>query len=262
MSGKVWIAARDDDSGWLGIPGTERLVGAGAVGPNDAVLVAGVRLPGLSERAGQAWIWNAKAGEARALGDAETTRRLRREGFRVELVPEADRKNGFRPRARAGGAPIGPGGREYAVETFGLTAAAVRPALDGYPKLEPLERRLKRASARALYVLGLDMGTVKWRLDRAGRTGVIVAIDGRLRLGAGPEHAGLRAGAAAFAADWARESEEGGARVSLGADPEFVMLSPEGKVVPASRYFGPREAAGADAVVVGGVLRWPLAELR
>jgi hypothetical protein len=48
----------------------------------------------------------------------------------------------------------------------------------------------------------------------------------------------------------------------LGADPEFVLLAPDGRIVPASRYFPRRGPAGCDSVVVRGVRRWPLAELR
>lgn len=40
------------------------------------------------------------------------------------------------------------------------------------------------------------------------------------------------------------------------------MLTGAGRVVPASRYFGPGERTGSDSVVVRGVQRWPLAELR
>ncbi|RIE04756.1 hypothetical protein D3H35_04555 [Cohnella faecalis] len=64
-----------------------------------------------------------------------------------------------------------------------------------------------------------------------------------------------------FVKSWKSEAESG-VTVKLGADPEFVLLSPEGKVVPASRYFPPDGAAGCDSVVVRGVRRWPLAELR
>lgn len=49
----------------------------------------------------------------------------------------------------------------------------------------------------------------------------------------------------------------------LGADPEFLLLSPQGKVVPASRFLQREGAVGCDAIVLGGHrVILPLAELR
>ncbi|WP_208414451.1 putative amidoligase domain-containing protein [Paenibacillus castaneae] len=50
----------------------------------------------------------------------------------------------------------------------------------------------------------------------------------------------------------------------IGADPEFVLVTPAGKVASASRFFGAGVggAAGADAVLIGRRLLYPVAELR
>ncbi|MCM3627594.1 hypothetical protein M3194_09465 [Paenibacillus glycanilyticus] len=54
------------------------------------------------------------------------------------------------------------------------------------------------------------------------------------------------------------------AKLLIGADPEFVLIRPDGKVAPASRYLGEGVggAAGSDAMLVGRRLVYPVAELR
>lgn len=260
MAGNVWMWTDGGTSGWRGIPGVTPLPqdARAALGPNDAVLAFGGNCPVRPGQAGGAWIWNANAASVASLGAGEIARRLAREGFAAELGGAAEKK-----RRRAGAAfgeerlP-----RTFTVAVFGLSEASVRPAPAGYFREQQLERRLKRASARALYVLGLDMGMVQWRLGSSGKTGVIVGLTPLLTARGSGEERRLREAAAAFAAGWARETDTDGVCVTIGADPEFVLLSQSGKVVPASRYFEPHAAAGSDSAVVSGVLRWPIAELR
>lgn len=257
MEGSVWAACGGASPPWRREPDGVRTLAADVrIGEDDAVLAFGGATRGIGQaRTIGAWVWNARETDIEALPLREIERRLRREGFSASLEPRRTPDGGRRQAGSAGK------GRLFEVAVFGLAAAAVRPSTVGFPRSEQLERRLKRSSARALYVLGLDMGMVKWKLDRTGRTGMIVGLSPSLTPRSPGEEDWLREAAAAFAADWRRETSAG-VSATIGADPEFVLLTPGGKVVPASRYFPPHAAAGADSAIVGGVLRWPLAELR
>lgn len=172
-------------------------------------------------------------------------------------------------RAAANGLSVGADGRlqramvrQYAVTVFGLEAPVITPEPGEHIGGRELAGRLRRSSARAIYALGLELGTVTWQVDASGRRGIIVGLTPDL---GAPDEAGSRRLAQAvseFAARWRRERLGGRPETLLGADPEFVMLTAAGRIVPASRYFGPGEPAGSDSVVVRGVQRWPLAELR
>lgn len=270
-AGKVWLNA----SRKL----VERLCGAGLcawtpeerIGANDAVLTIGKRPAGLFGQANAAkgaWIWNEHAEAVSALGRREIGRRLRREGFRTAWgsaesgdIPARDgeRRGPKRGREREDG--LARASRRFAVTVFGLEAVDMDPWPDESDAGRELRRRLARSSARALYALGLDIGTVGWEVDARGREGMINRITPDVKLGSAAAADRVAAAAAAFAADWRRETGAG-ARATLGADPEFVLLTPQGKLVPAARFFPPRGDVGCDSVVIGGVLRWPLAELR
>ena len=262
---------------WRGVGGLHVLAGDPFVpGEDDAVLALGSWPDAPRGPAGQAagrrgpWVWNAAADRVLALGPEEIARRLQREGFAAELAAGRGAGGagtggmaGPASRLAARGADAG-GWRdsfELAVTVFGLEAVELEPYPHGFFREQALVRRLQRASARALLALGLDMGTVRWRLGGGGRRGTIVGVSPRLGLRTEEGRNRLQEAAAAFAAAWAREAG-GTAEATIGADAEFVLVSPAGKVVPATRFFAPRAAAGADAALVGGVLRWPLAELR
>lgn len=126
---------------------------------------------------------------------------------------------------------------------------------DGWPE-EAALRRVARIAARALYALGIDIGEAEVSLSDGGRASV---LDAR------PLGADSAAGAAALKAFAARYANVGvGRRILIGADPEFALLTPAGKLAPASRFFGEGAAgaAGADAMVVGRRVLYPVAELR
>jgi hypothetical protein len=116
-----------------------------------------------------------------------------------------------------------------------------------------------RTAVQALYALGLDIGEVEVALGGDGRTSVRAAWP-RLRE-ARLEKVALGRFAAWFAAARAEAADR---RLLIGADPEFVLVTPGGKVASASRFFGAGVggAAGADALVAQRRLLFPVAELR
>ncbi|WP_162341853.1 putative amidoligase domain-containing protein [Paenibacillus paridis] len=124
---------------------------------------------------------------------------------------------------------------------------------------DPALRRVARTAAAALYALGLDIGEAEIALGGDGRTVVRAAWpklrDTRL------EAVMLRRFAAWHAA---ARAGEGDRRLRIGADPEFVLVTPGGKIASASRFLGAGVggAAGADALLVGRRLLYPVAELR
>ncbi|MBB6669142.1 putative amidoligase domain-containing protein [Cohnella nanjingensis] len=251
--GKVWfVRGGDDSAGWAAGAGLPELTGGARAGNRDAVLHLGGRRPDAS--LGGAWHWNANAAEVEALPWREKERRLRREGF--VTASSAHIRQG---RGRMVGQRYGQ--RQFRVSVFGLQAADIHPDPGSRTRDEELRRRLARASARALYVLGLDFGSVAWEVNGSGRTGVITGISPFLRPKTAEAEARFAQAASEFASAWSAESART-VSATLGADPEFVLLSDEGKVVPAARYLAPDGQAGCDAVVVGGVQRWALAELR
>lgn len=120
-------------------------------------------------------------------------------------------------------------------------------------------RRVARVAVRALYTLRLDVGAAEVALAGDGRCAVR-GVRPLLSDGA-RQSAALRRFAATLGAAGALDE---GRRILLGADPEFALLMPSGKVAPASRFFGAGAggAAGADAVLLGRRLLYPVAELR
>lgn len=121
-------------------------------------------------------------------------------------------------------------------------------------------RRVVRTAVQALYALGLDIGEAEVALGGDGRTAVH-AVWPKLR-DTKLQAVALRR----FAAWYAAVRAEGAERrpLLIGADPEFVLVTPSGKIASASRFFGAGVggAAGADAMLVGRRLLYPVAELR
>jgi len=121
-------------------------------------------------------------------------------------------------------------------------------------------RRASREAVKAVYALGLDYGLVTIGILPGGHTLVldvdpVPKLNGRL--------IDLFAQAidrydAALTKELRRRE-----RVMLGADPEFLLLSPQGKVVYADRFLTRDGAVGCDAIVLSGHrVILPLAELR
>jgi len=159
--------------------------------------------------------------------------------------------------------------RRFRVLVRDLQAADIRRLAAGKPgaRMLPPDDRLRRivtrAAVRALYVLGLDAGQVVVDTDDRGRAWVSgVSVREGACAGEGGQ-ALVPSGLTGMARKGAHVTAEfGEARAVLGADPEFVLTRPDGKVVSASRFLPPGGVAGCDSVVRRGVRIWPLAELR
>ncbi|MEO3944527.1 hypothetical protein [Gorillibacterium sp. CAU 1737] len=118
-------------------------------------------------------------------------------------------------------------------------------------------RRAMKDAVRAVYALGLDYALVTV-LSTAESETWIAEVD------AMPDWRGewtIRFAEAfnRFAAEeWPEKPS-----LLLGADPEFLLVSESGKVVPASRYLDRQGKVGCDAVILSGHrVILPLAELR
>lgn len=119
-------------------------------------------------------------------------------------------------------------------------------------------QRAVREAVKALYALGLDYGEADVGIRPDGRLTVLGVRPGP-DAGLGERFAeALTRCAAAYARERARTEP-----AVLGSDPEFLLLSAAGKVVPASRFLERDGEAGCDAIVLRGHrVITPLAELR
>lgn len=120
--------------------------------------------------------------------------------------------------------------------------------------------RAMKTAVRSVYALGLDFALVQIGIH---------PIRGTLVLDVKPEPKLTAKMADLFASAINRFSEEQSAvegkeqSVMLGADPEFILRSRLGKIIPASRYMERTGEVGCDAVVLRGRrLIHPLVELR
>ncbi|EFM12062.1 hypothetical protein PaecuDRAFT_0742 [Paenibacillus curdlanolyticus YK9] len=124
---------------------------------------------------------------------------------------------------------------------------------------DPMLRRVARTAVRAVYAAGLDIADVFIALSGEGRTAALAISQPSRRDGvlAGQWQAAIRSFDAGYAAmrDHARE-------LLIGADPEFVLLRANGRIVSADRYLGRTGGAGADALLVRNRLMYPIGELR
>ncbi|TJY44247.1 hypothetical protein E5161_02335 [Cohnella pontilimi] len=160
--------------------------------------------------------------------------------------------------------------RRFTVTVFDLEATDMRRVRLGpegsrrfVERAEPddrLRRIVGKAAVRAVYSLGMDFGQVEVETDSGGKPSII-GLSAKMRPSFADGQLRTVQAIRAFAERWAAETANRPA-VKLGADPEFVLMSPEGKVVPASRFLTPDGAAGCDSLVIRGVKVWPLAELR
>ncbi|AZN41993.1 putative amidoligase domain-containing protein [Paenibacillus albus] len=124
-------------------------------------------------------------------------------------------------------------------------------------------RPLTRLASRALYACGLDCGSVWINADEHGRCAVAsVGLPSHQQL-LDMESIWGRAVAKLAQQLVEAETESGqGQKVLLGADPEFLLLSESGRVVSAARYLQGGHGAGCDSVLIGGQIKYPVAELR
>ncbi|GAB2723858.1 hypothetical protein ACFQWB_12920 [Paenibacillus thermoaerophilus] len=138
------------------------------------------------------------------------------------------------------------------------------PLLGGMSRLKPslgqgLAAKAERMAIRAVYALGLDIGTMLVGM-REGVMRVLKAWPGV----PGTTEIGLEFAQAVQQFDRAwREERARGEPAALGADPEFVVRAGDGRVVPGERFAGKRGEFGCDAVSLpGGRIIYPLLELR
>ncbi|MFC4101078.1 putative amidoligase domain-containing protein [Paenibacillus xanthanilyticus] len=139
--------------------------------------------------------------------------------------------------------------------------------MDSEP-LHPQQAAYRKAAAtaiRTIYALGLDAGVVELSLEGSKKC----CVEAVLLPQEAPEEGSSRGEANWLdAADQLarRMADSAGQRrrvpVLIGADPEFLLVSGKGKIVPADRYLGGGHGAGTDAVVIGGKIARPVAELR
>lgn len=124
----------------------------------------------------------------------------------------------------------------------------------GYAKLLLAEK----AAARLLYLSGLDFGQVDVGIG-AGDRPAVMKLEPFPKLDADEHRRFAQALERYRSAD--ADKSPGGA-VVLGADPEFLLMNAEGKVVQAAAFLPRRGRVGCDLVRIGGKVRYPLAELR
>jgi hypothetical protein len=113
---------------------------------------------------------------------------------------------------------------------------------------DPVLRRVIRRAIAGLYAVGIDVGEAD----------VALFADGRVSMRAARRRRGSMLQIPIV------QEQPPGTKLLIGADPEFVLIRPDGKVAPASRYLGEGVggAAGSDAMLVGRRLVYPVAELR
>jgi hypothetical protein len=253
--GNVWTCGNGKLPGWLartGLPGHSLRLAP--VKSDCCVILYGEDLNEQDVRHAGGWRMNGAAKNFAALPVGELERRLSREGLssRIGTTAKEGQAAGF---------------RRFGATAFDLTEADVRRRYSNRDGLrgsaapdERIRKIVSRACVKALYALGLDFGHVEADLDDEGRP-IIVSVSAVPRPEDEEGERRLAAVVSAFASRWEEELASG-ASVTLGADPEFVLFDGNGKIVPASRYFQREGDAGCDSVVIRGVRRFPLAELR
>ncbi|SEB59998.1 hypothetical protein [Paenibacillus sp. GP183] len=121
-------------------------------------------------------------------------------------------------------------------------------------------RRAARESVKAIYALGLDFGVVTVGVLPSGHT-LVLHVEPLPRLTRRLCQLFARA-IQRYDAELTRELART-EPVMLGSDPEFLLLSAQGKVVAASRFLEREGPVGCDAIVLSGHrVILPLAELR
>ncbi|REE57377.1 phiEco32-like amidoligase-type 2 protein [Paenibacillus taihuensis] len=193
---------------------------------------------------------------------AELYRRLRRAG--VAVIAEDKQQAAVMRRFRVSLYQLLP----IAVEKLSLRGKGVVPSSSsGYgsssgggdllTEADSRYKALTRLAVRALYACGLDSGVIELRADESGRCAVA-----SVNLPPNSTAGGIWGEAERLHEERLEAAKHGGAQLLLGADPEFLLLSENGKVVSAARYLEGGHGAGCDSVVIGGQIQYPVAELR
>lgn len=122
-------------------------------------------------------------------------------------------------------------------------------------------QRIERIAARALHCLDLDAGTVCVALSGTGTVAIrnvwtFADIDYT-------DDASAAASSLLRLLDASVQKKEH-ASILIGADPEFILVDPNGKIIAASTYFSKDDAEefGADVMLVKQGWTHPIAELR
>ncbi len=127
-------------------------------------------------------------------------------------------------------------------------------------------RRVVRMAVRAVYSLGLDVGEAIIALHGSGRTAALSVVQ-PVDWESGEPSVAWKAAFSMFHT-WYKaerninERELRNTSILIGADPEFVLLRDDGRIVPANRYFDLGGGTGADALVVGRRIEYPIGEVR
>ncbi|WP_245640108.1 putative amidoligase domain-containing protein [Paenibacillus dakarensis] len=154
----------------------------------------------------------------------------------------------------------------YQVKVDGLDSAKVTQFLRGGIKAnwseekaqegvleDGLRKRLVKAAIRALYALGTDAGEVEIAV-LPGRRYAVDKI--KVRYNVQDRNRAEQHGEPPFSGT-GLESD-----ILMGMDPEFILVSKQGHIIPASLYLERGGAAGSDAVREGDEVSYPLGELR
>ncbi|TNJ63110.1 hypothetical protein FE784_27280 [Paenibacillus hemerocallicola] len=156
----------------------------------------------------------------------------------------------------ANGARIG---TLYSVGGYGPAEEAQWERVDQGALVDAKLQLAEKAAARVLYLTGLDFGMADIGIGSDDRPIV-------LKLEPFPSLDAPQAGRFAAALERYRENANAEAEylepATLGADPEFLLMNADGKVVQASAFLPRRGRAGCDLLRIGGKVMYPLAELR
>lgn len=123
-------------------------------------------------------------------------------------------------------------------------------------------RRAMREARKAVYALGLDFAMVHIGILGRGDT-IVMDVNPTPVLNQRLAEWYAEAMNGYAAEHGASEQSLGSKRIMIGADPEFILRKPNGKIVSADRFMGREGEVGCDAVVLSGHrIVLPLVELR
>ncbi|MGU3569882.1 putative amidoligase domain-containing protein, partial [Paenibacillus sp. A51L] len=171
--------------------------------------------------------------------------------------------------------PTGSGGLPGSIPGTDAAANAGPAGIWRYAE-DPAMRRSVRAALRAAYELGLDAAEVLVRAADGGRASIAgIRLPGcrRFLLAGEGKLAEADAVPEAAAGLWSpmccriqglldASAQQDGPGIRIGADPEFVIMRPDGRIHSASHLGGLSSAVGSDVLLTGRQIRQPVGELR